>query len=115
MYADRMSPAMEEAISETNHRREVQQKYNEEHGITPTTISKAIDDMLTRQIEEKQESTNTEMSVLINGFNLFNPKERKKLYRALEGQMAEHAERLEFEEAATIRDKISALKEQYGA
>lgn len=115
MYADRMSPAMKEAIDETNHRREVQQAYNEAHGITPRTVSKAIDDMLVRQEKEKEMDAATEMNVLIKAHNLFNPADRKKLFRALEKQMSEHAERLEFEEAAAIRDTIEELKRQYGA
>lgn len=115
MYADRMSPAMKEAIDETNHRREVQQAYNEAHGITPRTVSKAIDDMLVRQEKEKEMDAATEMNVLIKAHNLFNPADRKKLFRALEKQMTEHAERLEFEEAAAIRDTMEELKRQYGA
>ena len=70
--------------------------------------------MLVREKQEKEADAATEMSVLLNSFNMFNPKERKKLYKALENQMNEHAERLEFELAASIRDKILALKEQYG-
>lgn len=115
MYADRMSPAMKEAIDETNHRREVQQAYNEAHGITPRTVSKAIDDMLVRQEKEKEMDAATEMNVLIKAHNLFNPADRKKLFKALEKQMTEHAERLEFEEAAAIRDTMEELKRQYGA
>ena len=115
MYADRMSPAMKEAIDETNHRREVQQAFNEAHGITPRTVSKAIDDMLVRQEKEKEMDAATEMNVLIKAHNLFNPADRKKLFKALERQMTDHAERLEFEEAAAIRDTMEEIKRQYGA
>ncbi len=115
MYADQVSPAMKEAIDETNHRREIQEAYNKAHGITPKTISKAVDDILTRQTEEKQMDAQTETAVLIKSHNLFNPADRKKLYKALEKQMLEHAEKLEFEEAAAVRDTIEELKRQYGA
>ena len=114
MYADRISPAMKEAIDETNHRREVQQAYNEAHGITPHTVSKAIDDMLVRQKEEKEIDAKTEMSILINSCNLYNAGERKKLFKAMKQQMIDHADKLEFEEAASIRDLMEELKKQYG-
>ena len=114
MYADRISPAMKEAIDETNHRREVQQAYNDAHGITPHTVSKAIDDMLVRQKEEKEIDAKTEMSILINSCNLYNTGERKKLFKAMKQQMIDHADKLEFEEAASIRDLMEELKKQYG-
>ena len=114
MYADRISPAMKEAIDETNHRREVQQAYNDAHGITPHTVSKAIDDMLVRQKEEKEIDAKTEMSILINSCNLYNAGERKKLFKAMKQQMIDHADKLEFEEAASIRDLMEELKKQYG-
>ncbi|MDR2898401.1 MAG: excinuclease ABC subunit B [Spirochaetaceae bacterium] len=110
MYADRMSPAMEAAIGETTRRRAIQQQYNEEHGITPTTISKAVEDILIRQSEEKKEAAHTEAAVLRNSFNTLIPAQRKALIKALEKQMLEHAERLEFEAAAALRDEIEDLK-----
>ncbi len=114
MYADTLSPAMKEAITETEHRRAIQSAYNEEHGITPATVSKAVNDILVRQEEEKQENTKIELDVLKKSCNLLNPKERKKLIKLLEKEMADHAERLEYEEAAAIRDQIAEIKKQYG-
>lgn len=110
MYADRMSPAMDEAIKETKHRREVQSAYNEEHGITPTTVKKAIDDILVRQKEEKTQEVETELAVLKKACNIFNPKDMKKLLKAMEQQMIDHADRLEFEQAAAIRDEMEAIQ-----
>ncbi len=110
MYADRMSDAMKTAIDETNRRRTIQEDWNTANGITPTTIKKAISDILTRQTEIKQAAATTETSVLVNSFNLLIPTERKKLIKLLEKQMSEYAEHLQFEEAATIRDKIDEIK-----
>jgi len=114
MYADRMSDAMKQAIDETQRRRAIQEKYNEDHGITPTTIIKAIDDILVRQNIEKQEVVATELSVIKNSFNILVPSQRKLLIKALEKQMIEHADMLQFEQAAAIRDEIEALKKEYG-
>ena len=110
MYADRMSDAMSEAIAETNRRRAVQEEYNRAHGITPTTIKKAVEDILTRESETKREAAEVESEVLIQSHNLFIPSERKKLIAALERQMAEFAEILQFEQAAAIRDKIAEIR-----
>jgi excinuclease ABC subunit B len=105
---------MEEAIGETKRRRAVQEAYNTDHGITPQTIIKAVEDMLVRQIQDREYAANTETAVLRAGLNLFVPAQRKKLIKALEGEMSGHADRLEYEEAAAIRDEIRAIKEQYG-
>lgn len=113
MYADRISDAMKEAIEETERRREIQEAFNKAHGITPKTISKAIEDILVRQIEEEKEVVETELSVLKNSFNMLIPKERTKLLRALEKEMMDCAERLEFEKAALIRDEITKLKKEH--
>ena len=114
MYADSVSPAMKEALEETKHRRQIQMEYNEKHGITPKTISKAVEDILERQKIEKQETVEIETSALKNSFNMMIPAERKKLLKALEMQMNEHAERLEYEEAAAIRDEILEIRKKYG-
>jgi len=110
MYADRMSDAMKEAIGETSRRRAIQEKWNTDHGITPTTIKKAVEDILVRENELKREAAQTESGVLVSSYNLLIPTERKKLVRELEKQMAEYAELLQFEEAAVIRDKIVEIR-----
>ena len=110
MYADRVSDAMQEAISETNRRRAIQQAYNEAHHITPTTIQKAVNDILVRENEVKEEATNDEIEPLIKNCNIFNANDRKKLITQLEKQMAEFADMLMYEQAAVVRDKIAELK-----
>jgi len=110
MYADKMSDAMKTAIDETNRRRKIQEDWNTANGMTPTTIKKAMNVMLTREIELKKESADTEASVLINSVNLLIPSERKKLVKMLEQQMVEFANMLQYEEAARIRDKITEIK-----
>ena len=114
MYADRMSDAMKEAIDETRYRRSVQEAYNKEHGITPKTIKKAVEDILVRQEKEAKEDIEIEVSVLKKSANLFVPAQRKKLIAALKKQMEEFAEALEYEKAAAVRDQIKEIEEQYG-
>ncbi|MDR1575660.1 MAG: excinuclease ABC subunit B [Treponema sp.] len=111
MYADRMSDAMEQAIAETNRRREVQIAYNKRHGITPATVKKAITDILTRHAEEAVDAAATSMDVLKKSYNVLIPVQRKKLVKALENEMLEHAKNLEFEQAAAIRDEIVKISE----
>jgi excinuclease ABC subunit B len=115
MYADRMSDAMEKAIKETNRRRAIQEKYNEEHGITPTTIIKAIHDILIRQKEEKQSTEKFNIDIIKKNYNLLIPKQRQELVKVLEKEMLELAKNLEFERAALIRDEIKKLNELKGA
>ena len=110
MYADRISDAMKETIEETNRRRAIQEAYNKEHGITPKTIKKAIEDIVTRENEIKKEAALAEAGPLINSLNILNPADRKKLIKKLEAQMAEYADMLMFEEAAAIRDKIEEVR-----
>ena len=110
MYADRRSAAMEDAIAETDRRRAIQTEYNEKHGITPTTIRKAVQDILVRKKEEAKEGEKEDMEVLKKGYNILVSKDRKKLIKKLEEKMLEHAKNLEFEQAAVVRDEIEDLK-----
>ncbi len=111
MYADKTTDAMAEAITETQRRRAIQQAYNTEHGITPTTIKKSVQDILVRVQEEKKRAEEVNVQVMRDSFNIVEPKSRKKLIKALEKEMLEHAKNLEFEEAAVLRDEIERLKE----
>ena len=114
MYADHVSPAMEVAIEETKHRREIQQAYNEEHGITPVTVKKAIEDILEHQKEKALDSANMDLEVLKKGLNLFKVSDRKKLIKRLTEEMTACAERMEYEQAAVYRDQIVEIQKQYG-
>lgn len=114
MYADRITPAIQETVAETKRRREIQQKYNEEHGITPHTVSKSVQDILVRHQSDAEENTELELSVLKKNANLFDPKQRKKLIDALKKEMSDCADRLEYEQAAAIRDHILEIEQTYG-
>ncbi len=110
MYADTVTGSMERAIGETNRRRSIQQKYNDEHGIVPKTIKKGIRDIIDigRPIEEAQskEAKRAEKQKKLSA------SEREKLIAELTVEMKNAARMLEFEKAAFIRDKISDLRKQ---
>ncbi len=114
MYADRVSDAMKLAMEETSHRRGVQEKYNLEHGITPMTIKKAVQDILERHREEKDAAVETDIEALKRSHNLLVPEQKKALLRKLEAEMLDHAKKMEFEEAAVIRDEIERIKRGEG-
>ena len=114
MYADHMSPAMQAAVKETKHRREVQEAYNKEHGITPTTIKKAVEDILVHEQKEARDEATMDLEVLKNGVNLFRAADRKKLIKRLTQEMSACAERMEYEQAAVYRDQIREIENQYG-
>ncbi|MCK9189962.1 MAG: excinuclease ABC subunit UvrB [Sphaerochaetaceae bacterium] len=112
MYADRESDAMKEAIGETKRRREIQMQYNEEHGITPTTIDKAIEDLIERDKKEAIEDVKEEIDIRRSGYNLLAKKDRKKYIKELEKEMFNYAKDLEFEKAAALRDEIEKIKSE---
>ena len=114
MYADHMSPAMKEAIEETKHRREIQEAYNKEHGITPQTVSKAVQDILVHEKKDAEENAEVQLEVLKSSANLMNASERKKLIKTLTKEMSDCADRMEYEQAAVIRDQIREIEATYG-
>ena len=111
MYADKMSDAMKEAIEETQRRRAIQNEFNETHGITPQSIRKAVEDILEREQEEKEEIQKSDIEILKGNYNLLKATDRKKYIKDLEREMIEHAKNLEFEMAAILRDEIENVKQ----
>lgn len=114
MYADRMSDAMKEAIDETKRRRSIQEAYNKEHGIVPKTIKKAVEDILEHQKEDAEQEANIKLEALKNCTNLFVAKQRKKLLDLMKKEMSEAADRLDYEQAAILRDQIIEIEKTYG-
>jgi excinuclease ABC subunit B len=120
MYADQVTPSMQRAISETNRRRQLQQAYNEEHGIDPQTIRKAVNDILSylrpstgaplpdkdkRREREIDRQRRQELAELPGD-------ELERLIRTLEEEMAEASQELRFEYAARLRDEIKELRRE---
>lgn len=108
MYADRMTNSMELAIEETKRRREIQERYNEEHGIVPQTIQKEIRDVI-RATHVSEESETYQEQTAPNYVKL-SKKEREKVMQQLELDMKEAAKALDFERAAELRDLLLELK-----
>jgi len=103
MYGDVMTGSMTRAIAETERRREIQQKYNEDHGITPLTIEKAVSNLVHAKHEVKPEF---ELDV-----TTIPPEELVRLVRDLEKKMDMAAKNLDFERAAELRDQISSIQQ----
>ena len=103
MYADTVTRSMENAITETARRREIQEKFNKEHGITPKTIIKDIRDVIEISTKEEVEYSARQKTKM-------SKREQQALIDKLTKQMKEAAKLLEFEHAAFLRDKIAELK-----
>ena len=104
MYADTITGSMERAIGETNRRRKIQDDYNKAHGITPRTVVKGVRDVI--EIGKAAEEAAQK-----RGQQKLTPTARKKLIDTLTAEMKEASRRLEFEQAAFLRDKIRSLRE----
>ncbi len=105
MYADMITDSMRKAIEETNRRRQIQQKYNEEHGITPTTIKKAVRDLIAISKAAQADSKTFEKDP-----ESMDAKELGKLAKELQKKMNQAAAELNFEEAAVLRDRMLKIK-----
>lgn len=114
-YADRMTDSMQKTIDETNRRRKIQGQFNEEHGITPTTIYKSVEDVMrtTRVADEKADKWGARRKKRRDIQELRLSKlEREELIDQYEAEMIRAAKNLEFERAAELRDEIEWLKSQ---
>lgn len=105
MYADKITDSMDRAITETNRRREIQEKYNKEHGITPTTIKKAVRDLISisKKIEEKSMDIEKDPESM-------SKEELQKMVKEITKKMHTAAAELNFELAAELRDKLVEIK-----
>ncbi len=107
MYADTITDSMRAAIDETNRRREIQQKYNEEHGITPQTIKKAVRDLIA--ISKAAGASDEEFR---KDPESMDARELEKLAKELTKKMRQAAAELNFEEAAKLRDRMREVKQR---
>ena len=118
LYADKITPSMARAMEETERRREKQQRYNEERGIVPQGLNKKITDILelgknvvkTRGKGKTASRTAAEAEA---SYLALTPQAMQKKIHELEGQMQQHAQNLEFEEAARVRDQLHELRELF--
>ena len=116
MYADRMTDSMQAAISETNRRRAKQSRYNEEHGIVPKTIFKEVRDVIAAVLPDSADAEKLPGKAKNSGLKVsgniekMSKAQREKLLRSLEKEMKEAARKLNFEEAAQLRDAIMEIR-----
>lgn len=108
LYADKITKSMDYAISETTRRRKIQEEYNTEHGITPTTIVKAIDATLVTAYEADY----FKIPLDLDSFEEYSPKQLKETIAQLDAEMRNAAKEMKFELAAEIRDKLKYLRER---
>ncbi|MET0754391.1 MAG: excinuclease ABC subunit UvrB [Pyrinomonadaceae bacterium] len=108
LYADKITNSMEKAIGETERRRKVQEEYNTEHGITPTTIIKSIDATLVTAYEADY----FKVPLNFDDFEEYSPKQLKETITQLEQDMRQAARDMKFEQAAEIRDRLKYMRDK---
>ncbi|MBK8812945.1 MAG: excinuclease ABC subunit UvrB [Acidobacteria bacterium] len=108
LYADKITDSMRRAIEETERRRTVQEEYNTEHGITPTTIVKSIESTLVTAYEADYFKVPLEL----DAYDEYSPKQIKETIAGLEREMREAAKEMKFEHAAEVRDKLKYLRDR---
>lgn len=112
MYADTVTESMQAAMDETARRRKVQIAYNKEHGITPTTIIKPIRDLIA--VTKKNDDTDEKDDFVASDFEDMDKPDQEKLIARLEDEMRAAAKKLDFEQAASLRDTIMDMKTEIG-
>ena len=110
LYGDKITPAMEYAINETQRRREKQMEFNKKHGITPKTVIRKIHDLKDGFDASSETGSRLKVAEQSANYNIETPKQLAQLIAKLEKTMFEHAKNMEFEQAATIRDEIARIK-----
>jgi excinuclease ABC subunit B len=111
LYADRLTGSMQRALAEMDRRRAIQRLYNEEHGITPRSIIKSMDEVrLSTHVADARTERPAPMPSLQDRVDLHDPAKRAAMIQALERQMRQAAANLEFELAAMLRDQVNELK-----
>ncbi len=118
LYGDKITPSMAKAIGETERRREKQQRYNDEHGIVPQGLNKKVVDILAlgeglAKTKTKGRGKSRGSAQIVEADQVLTPKALQQQIQSLEAQMLQHAQNLEFEEAAEIRDKLHQLRELF--
>ncbi|MFC6207661.1 excinuclease ABC subunit UvrB [Levilactobacillus tongjiangensis] len=112
MYADSTTESMQAAIDETARRRKVQIAYNKEHGITPTTIIKPIRDLIA--VTKKNDNGDEKDDFVASDFEDMTKEDQEKLIARLEDEMRAAAKKLDFEQAASLRDTVMDMKTEIG-
>jgi excinuclease ABC subunit B len=115
LYGDKITRSMQQAIDETDRRREKQREFNTKHDIEPASIYKSITDILQTAIPGSGLTVpkiNLQIAEYAADYKTMTPKQLSKKLKQLEDSMYQHAKNLEFEQAAKIRDEIKLLQEQ---